>query len=121
MVKGLCAALLAGAVAGACGYSETETVVVPVQGNDACTRAGFARGTVDYDRCMSPPPAARWRAPAWRDDGRRYVEPDRVILTNTESAPMTNAQASCYAQGLRPGTGSYERCVVYGPNAGRYY
>ena len=59
--RGLCVALLAGALAAACSTTETRTVVVPQPVDDSCTYYGYQPGTEGYRVCMDRERAARAR------------------------------------------------------------
>lgn len=106
MLKGLCAALLACALAGACSVRETRTVVVPSGEDHACTSYGFTRGTSAYETCVAREADARRRG--------------RVARDYAESTLVSDSQSACIAYGLTPGTDRYERCVRYEIGARRY-
>jgi len=106
MLKGLCAALLACALVGACSYRETRTVVVPSGEDSVCTSYGFTRGTSSYETCVARETEARHRG--------------RVARDYAESALVSDSQNACAYYGLTPGTDRYERCVRYEINARRY-
>lgn len=107
MLKGLCAALLACALVGACTYRETKTVVVPSTSEDnACASYGFTRGTSAYETCVARETDARRRG--------------RVARDYAEAALVSDSQTSCASYGLTPGTDRYERCVRYEISARRY-
>ncbi|HEX2890609.1 hypothetical protein [Vineibacter terrae] len=106
MLKGLCAALLTCALAGACTVRETRTVVVPAGADTVCQGYGFTPGTTGYDNCVAREADARRRG--------------RMAADYTESALVSDSQAACYSYGLTPGTTPYDRCVSYEINARRY-
>ena len=105
-MKGLCAALLACALVGACTVRETRTVVVPAGADNVCVGYGFTPGTAAYDNCVAREAEARRRGRAARD----YAE----------SALVADSQNACIAYGLIPGTDRYERCVRHEISARRY-
>jgi hypothetical protein len=107
MLKGVCAALAACALAGACAYHETKTVVAPSSGaGRVCADYGFSPGTASYDNCVARETEARRRG--------------RVARDYAESALVSDAQSACASYGLAAGSPSYERCVRYEIDARRY-
>ncbi len=108
MLKGLTAALLAGALVGACTVRETRTVVVPAGSGaeNACVSYGFTPGTSAYDNCVAREADARRRGRMQRD----YAE----------AALVSDSQSACVAYGLTPGSDRYERCVRNEISARRY-
>jgi hypothetical protein len=108
MLKGLCAALLACAIAGACTYRETKTVVVPPgsTADNVCAGYGFTPGTSAYETCVMREAESRRRG--------------RMARDYAESALVADSQNACVAYGLTPGTDRYERCVRTEMSARRY-
>lgn len=108
MLRGLCAALLACALVGACTVRETRTVVVPGGSSpeSLCAAYGFKPGSSDYNNCVTREAEAR--------------RGGRVAGDYGESAVVSDARNACTSYGLTPGTDRYERCVRNEINARRY-
>ena len=55
MLRWLCAAALAGVLAGGCSYTERKTVVAPgsQSASYTCISQGYPSGTPAYDACVA--------------------------------------------------------------------
>lgn len=95
--RGLCVALIAGALAAACSTTERRTVVVPTPVDDSCTYYGYTPGTEAYRVCVDREAAARHRG--------------RMAATYAHERIVADSQDACVSYGLARGTGRYERCV----------
>ncbi|MBS0537545.1 MAG: hypothetical protein JSR47_02235 [Proteobacteria bacterium] len=95
--RGLCIAIVAGALAAACTHTERRTVVVPSPVDDSCTYYGYTPGTEAYRVCVDREAAARARGRMARTYAR-----DRIVA---------DSQDACVSYGLIRGSERYERCV----------